>query len=275
MAEGDLGRFFRQSLDRRERPSGGNKQAAEAIHGEAKLSTAERYLAGGLALHFHYRERRPKSVVESNPRDFCAVLNALNRPAPGSHGGMFDQIPLGIDCAGPETDAGDIEVDVEAVDDAVLVNVPEGVQMADAFRGVLSLVRLQPLQNCDGIFVQKRHDLMGLEPSWVAGDGEGDLPSDSWLPEFLDRVRAACEKPRRLVEGRPSVVDDITDHEAHSEMVRRRVGLGGSKAKDVASGLVIELIDDTKRLRLNPGFALMVESFQLLDCPIELGSWSQ
>ena len=43
----------------------------------------------------------------------------------------------------------------------------------------------------------------------------------------------------------------------------------------MASGLVIELIDNTKRLRLKESLSLKIESFQLLDCPIELGSRSQ
>jgi hypothetical protein len=275
VAERGLSGVFGQSLNRSERPCGCNKKPTESVNGEAKVSAAERYLAGGLALHFHYRERRSKTVVESNPRDFCAIFYALDRFAPSGLGGMFDQVSLGVDRAMPKSDGRDIEVDVEAVDDAVLVNVPEAVEVAEAVRNVPSLVRLQLLQDCDGVFIQKTQHAMCLEPAGVMGDGEGDLPSGTWLPEFLDRVRAACEKPRRLVESGPSVVNNVANHEAQSEMVRGRVGLGGAKAQDVTSGLVIELIDNAKRLRLNPSFALMVESFQLLDCPIELGSRSQ
>jgi hypothetical protein len=55
--------------------------------------------------------------------------------------------------------------------------------------------------------------------------------------------------------------------------MERRV-LDAAQAQDVASGLVIELIDDTKRLRFKPELALKIESFQLLDCPIKLGSRS-
>jgi hypothetical protein len=158
------------------------------------------------------------------------------------------------------------------VNDAVLVNVPEEVEMAETLRNVPSLVRLQPLQDCNGVFVQESQNAMGLESSRVASEGESDFPSCIWFPEFLDRVRAACEKPGRLVECRAGVVNNIPDHEAQAKMERRV--LDAAQAQDVASGLVIELIDDTKRLRFKPELALKIESFQLLDCPIKLGSRS-
>jgi hypothetical protein len=63
-------------------------------------------------------------------------------------------------------------------------------------------------------------------------------------------------------------MNDVADHEAHAQVVYR--GLGFAEAKDVTAGVVIELTDNTKRLRLKPEFAMKVESFQLLDCPIEL-----
>jgi len=67
---------------------------------------------------------------------------------------------------------------------------------------------------------------------------------------------------------------NIADHKPHPKRVNERRP-GFTEAHDVASGLVIELIGNAKRLRLNPALALEVESLQLLDCPIQLGSRSQ
>jgi len=272
-ASSSSGRRLGKRLDAGESFGDRNEQAAEGIHRKTKISAAERYLAGGLAFHLHFRMRRSKAFVEPDTRDFCAVFNALQRRGPGSHRGIFDQVSLGLDRSGAEAHRGIVEVDVEAVEDAVLVDVPEKVEMPDAVFNVPSLVRLQALQDCDGVFVEESPNAMRPEPSGIAGDGEGDFAGDVWLPEFLDRVRAACQQPRRLVEGRAGVMDDIADHEAELEVGGRVAVL--PKAKDVASGLVIELADDTKRLRLKESLSLVVESFQLLDCPIKLGSRSQ
>src|SRR5215213_2878009 len=170
---------------------------------------------------------------------------------------MFDQVALGEDGSGPEADFGDIQLDRAAVDDAVLVDVPEVVEVVDGLRRGPSVVRLQTLQQCDGVFVQEGQDAMGLEPPWVAGDREGDLPGNAWLPEFLDRIRAACQKPGRLVKGGAGVMDNVPDHE--SQLIAPLLVLLGTNAQDVASGLVIELSDNTKRLRLKKKLALKVE----------------
>lgn len=270
----DSGWIFGEGFDPGESTSSGDQQAAQGVGREHELSAAERYLAGGLALHFHARERRPKSFVESDSREFCALIYALGNPAPRGLRWVADQIPLAVDGCGSEPDPRCIDVDSARVNDAVLVNVPEAVEMPNAFRGVPSLVRLQRLQDCGGVFVQKRQDLMSLESAGVASDRKGNLPGGAWLPEFLDRVRAACQKPSRLVESGARVVDNIADHEPHSESSLSRAGIR-TKAEDVAAGLVIELSDDTKRLRLKESLALNVESFQLLDCPIELCSWPE
>jgi hypothetical protein len=260
-----------KSLDVGERAGDRDEQTSEGVHGEAEVSAAERYLAGGLALHFHYRVRRTKAFVEADSRDLCAVFNSAERLPPGGFRRVLDQVALGPNRARSEADPGDVEVDIETVDNAVLVNVPEGVEVVEALRHVPSLVRLQPLQYCDGVFVQEPKNSMRLEPSRIAGDGKGDLPGSIWLPELLDRIGAACEQPRRLVKRRPGVMDDIADHKPHPPVVNR-LGLGAADAHDVASGLVIELIDNTKRLRIHPKFALTVENFQLLDCPVQLCS---
>ncbi len=156
------------------------------------------------------------------------------------------------------------------VDDAVLVDIPQLVKPTDGLRRVPSLVRLQRLQDCSCILSEERKSPVGFEAPTISGDRERDLPSDAWLPEFIDRVRAAGQKPRGVIKGRASVVDEISDDQ--TEVPWEGISLD-TEAHDVASGLIIELRNDTKKLRFRDGVTLPIEGFQLFECPSELGFW--
>ena len=169
-----------------------------------------------------------------------------------------------------ELEAGQVDSREAAVDDAVLVDVPETVEVVQGLRPVRSVVRLRPLKDCPAVVRDVGHELVPGELRGVPHEGERDLVGNVLLPQLLDRIRAARDQPDRVLQGGPQRVDEVADQDAEGQ----RDGLSDAETHHVVSRIRLELSGDVIRLRLQKHLAAEVEGLQVFDRPLDLGPGS-
>lgn len=200
--------------------------------------------------------------------DWCAVYcRMVGGPDYVSPGFEF----FGVDRLRNEADLGEVDVGEATVDNAVLVDIPEGVELFERPRPVRSLVRLRPIEDCPSVAGDPTAESVVGQLRWIVKERPLDHPGDVGLPQRLDGVGAAGQKPRGLVEGGAQVVEKVTNHDTESE----RHGLSNAQKDRITCRIRLELSGDVIRLRLEEHLTAEIESFQVFDRPINLGPRSR
>jgi hypothetical protein len=228
-------------------------------------SVSERYVAGEVELHLHFRLREPEVA------DYCAVYKRTTE-------GDFDSVPdeARVHHEGttrpPFAPAFSKSIAGPAHEAQTLVPIYASEFVEKVQFVVPTLVRLQLMDSCSYLRVH-RPDLMHTGSVVVPAGGvpigllEG-LPSvadgeaDGSLGGFAGAFGGAS--PGEVVEGAPHVLKRIPDDEA-----KRRRLLEHLRPEDVLAAVCIGLMGNSIRFSGVEGGKLVAENFQVLACPNE------
>jgi len=227
---------------------------AEFVDGVAsKLSVAEDYLDGKLAIHFHMGLALG---VEAVSHGYCAVFEraVLVDDFKSAANGLVLEANVGLPCL-PHDREG-------CVEGSVLVHVG-GVDQGregTSDRVVPSKVRLHVLDACPMVAMDSAQHR--VEPS--KGRGAFRVDRELVTAERLSVVEDD-QLPYEVVEGCPKVMDDLTEEDAP-----RGVGIFADEdSLDKPLTLSLRLIGNQVRTSAHVGLDGGIESFQMVICPVE------
>src|ERR1039458_4128251 len=218
----------------------------------------DHYADGDGWIHLHAR------IVwaEGDRSEWCAVFQS-------ERGYVGDSGVRGVDSGG-----GDLGVQSEDV--PMLVPVVELLEFDQGPRVALSVIRLQPLDECLRR-VPQLPDLISTVPSLrtngrltllvpVIGREAGTNGEGSGLVAGPHPI-VHCERHDQVVKGATGIVDAV------SEQCWEGWGKRSSNAKEevFANAIRIGLGDHTQRVGLVPGAEFYLEAFQMFNCPRKLG----
>jgi hypothetical protein len=230
-------------------------------------SISERYIAGKVKVHLHFRLREPEVA------DFCAVFKGTtegdidlssDKAQVRDEGAMRPPLApaVGKFVAGPAHEA------------QTLVPIYAGEFVEEHEFVAPSTVRLQLLDSCYCFRVHRPNFVhassrvvpaggvsVGLLEGLAAGtDGEADVP--------LVRLSGAQggKSPGEVFEGASHVLESVSDDDAQ---IRWRL-LEHLSVEDVLATVRIGFVDNSIRFSGGESGKFVAENFQVVVCPVEL-----
>lgn len=216
----------------------------------------ERHVQRDLVVHVHFGPSG--HVGDATPgAQWCLSLERTSRPV-DLH--VIDVDALLI----PEASASEVGVDTHEGKPAVLVEVgkfpedPEGVLLPR----VATSIRLQSLDRCLGFWMCASDPAAPPVLEFVSGTANGELGQFLHLGGSGRSHIRLSESKSEVVESRPEVVDNVSDHEGQLE---RRIAewLGAERA---IAGFRVYLLSDSVGIRTNPPMNLSGKGLQVLVC---------
>jgi hypothetical protein len=248
-------------------------ERAESVHSGGWSSIAERYVAGEMEIHLHFR------LSEMEMTDFCVVFE--NAADGNDSAGRSQKVEVGHERTtgasfAPTLGYGTVGPSNRA---QTLVPIYAGEFVEDVKFVVPSLVRLQLLDSCLHCypldFTDFVHPASGAVPAAgvLVGLEEGGFSAvdgEAGRTRRLAPLVLEGEPPHEVFERGPHVLEGVTDDDAQK---RRRL-LKNLRPEDVLATVRVGLVGDSIRLSGGEGGKFVAEHFQVLARPKQLEAGS-